>query len=46
MDSLKAEFGLGDATEIDMIEIFWPSGKYQKIENINSNQTIKVTEPK
>ena len=46
MDSLKVEFGLGSATKIDMLEIFWPSGKYQKIKNITSNQTIKVTEPK
>ena len=45
MDSIDAEYGLGSDGKIDSIEIFWPSGKYQKIENIAANQTITITEP-
>jgi hypothetical protein len=38
-------FGLGPTTQIDKIEILWPSGKRHTLSNIKSNQSIKVTEP-
>ncbi len=37
-------FGLGSAAVVDSIIIKWPSGLIKKIENIASNQTLKVIE--
>ncbi|NIM51072.1 MAG: hypothetical protein GTN62_10845 [Gemmatimonadales bacterium] len=41
----RLHFGLGDATRVDRIEIRWPSGEVQILENIQANQVITVTEP-
>jgi hypothetical protein len=41
----RLHFGLGDAARIDRIEIRWPSGKVQMIQNQRPNQVITVTEP-
>jgi len=38
-------FGLGPDTRADSIEIQWPSGEIQKLENVDANQVLKVTEP-
>ena len=37
-------FGLGNAKKIDTIKVFWPSGKYEEIYNIDSNTTLTVVE--
>jgi hypothetical protein len=42
----RIHFGLGEADIIDQIEIRWPSGTYQVLEQIASNQILKITEPK
>jgi tetratricopeptide (TPR) repeat protein len=41
---LEQHFGLGDAARVDAIEIRWPGGLLQKIENPPVNKTIRVTE--
>jgi hypothetical protein len=41
---LEQHFGLGKASRIDSLEIRWPSGLVQTIENSPVNQTIRVTE--
>ena len=38
-------FGLGSATVIDKVEILWPSGKRQVLENVKANQVLTVREP-
>jgi len=38
-------FGLGNSREVDMIEITWPSGIVQHLENVNVNQLLEITEP-
>ena len=38
-------FGLGAAKTIDRIEISWPSGRKQVLENVAANQVLTVTEP-
>jgi predicted nucleotidyltransferase len=43
-NSIEVEFGLGKAETVELIEIDWPSGIHQKIENIAANQTLVVTE--
>ncbi len=37
-------FGLGGATEVDRVEIQWPSGIRQVIENVKANQALSVRE--
>ncbi len=37
-------FGLGDETKALKVEITWPSGIVQTLENVKADQTIKVTE--
>ena len=40
----RIHFGLAQNTQVDLLEIRWPSGTVQQIENIAANQLIKVTE--
>jgi len=38
-------FGLADATRVDRLEIRWPSGQVQVLENVPVNQILRVVEP-
>jgi hypothetical protein len=38
-------FGLGPETKALKVEIAWPSGVVQSLENISADQVLKVTEP-
>jgi hypothetical protein len=40
----RLHFGLGKATKADAIEIRWPSGGEQRLENIAGNQVVKIRE--
>jgi uncharacterized repeat protein (TIGR01451 family) len=42
---LNARFGLGDATSINRVQVEWPSGVVQTLENVVINQTLTITEP-
>jgi len=44
MHPLELEFGLGQES-IDLIEIQWPSGIQQRLENVGVNQVLTITEP-
>ncbi|MBD5782517.1 VCBS repeat-containing protein [Pelagicoccus sp. NFK12] len=44
-DEPLIHFGLGDASQADRIEIQWPSGHRQKLENVAANQLLEVEEP-
>ena len=41
----RLHFGLGKASKIDSIEIAWPSGRSQRLENVRPGQILKVKEP-
>jgi hypothetical protein len=41
----RLHFGLGDATRIDRIEIRWPGGRIQTLENQRPNQVLTLREP-
>lgn len=44
---LPLYFGLGDSTEVESIEVDWPSGKKQVLTaGIDENHTLRITEPK
>jgi hypothetical protein len=44
-NSLIANFGLGSATNADLVRIEWPSGTTQELRNVAANQFLTVTEP-
>jgi hypothetical protein len=41
----RLHFGLGEAEEVDTIEVRWPSGRVQLLEGVTPNRLITVTEP-
>jgi len=41
---LRQHFGLGRATRVDRLEIRWPSGQVEALQNLASNQTVTVAE--
>jgi hypothetical protein len=41
----RMHFGLARNETVDRIEIIWPSGKVQTLENIKANQILEVKEP-
>ena len=38
----RAHFGLGAATQADLVEITWPEGKKQSLTNVAADQILKV----
>jgi len=42
----RMHFGLAKSDMVDSIEIRWPSGKYQVLENIKADQIVTINEPK
>jgi hypothetical protein len=43
--SFVAHFGLGDATNVDVLRIEWTSGIVQELHNVPAKQYLTVTEP-
>ncbi|MBI5083228.1 MAG: VCBS repeat-containing protein [Acidobacteria bacterium] len=43
-NQFRQHFGLGKRPKVDLIEIHWPSGVIQKIDGLDANQFIEVTE--
>ncbi|MFN8241290.1 MAG: CRTAC1 family protein [Bacteroidales bacterium] len=41
----RIHFGLGKNEVVDKIEVVWPSGKVQLVENTRANQILKIVEP-
>jgi hypothetical protein len=41
---LRLHFGLGEASRIDRIEIEWPSGLKESVEDAPANHSIRITE--
>jgi hypothetical protein len=41
----RAHFGLGQETSVKLLEISWPSGAVQKLENMAADQILTVREP-
>ena len=40
----RLHFGLGTASKADVIEVRWPSGVIQKLENVPANQILTIKE--
>jgi len=43
-DSLPVHFGIGEATSVDRITIYWPSGAVQRLNNTAINQRYFIVE--
>ena len=43
-NSFIVEFGVGDATQIETLQVIWLNGDVQKLHNIPANQRIRVTQ--
>ncbi|MEO0480314.1 MAG: CRTAC1 family protein [Planctomycetota bacterium] len=41
----RVHFGLGTATQVDRVEITWPTGQKQLMFDVPANQTITIREP-
>ena len=41
---IRLLFGLGKQTSVELIEVRWPSGITQRLQNLPANQTIVITE--
>ena len=41
----RLHFGLAKATNVDRIEIQWPSKQVQELTNVKTDQILKVREP-
>ncbi|MGH9630600.1 MAG: CRTAC1 family protein, partial [Bryobacteraceae bacterium] len=39
-------FGLGDATHAKLVEIHWPGGAVQQLENVEADRVVTVEEPR
>jgi enediyne biosynthesis protein E4 len=42
--SFTLYFGLGDAENVDRLEVRWPSGETQVWKNVAVNRTVKLSE--
>jgi hypothetical protein len=40
----RMHFGLASSEKVDFVEIKWPSGKIQRLENLDANQILTVKE--
>jgi hypothetical protein len=45
-NDLRVHFGLGDAARAERLEIRWPSGTVDTLQNVEGNEIITVTEGK
>jgi hypothetical protein len=41
----RLHFGLGSEKQVKLVEIRWPSGRVQKLDNVKINQVLTVREP-
>jgi len=40
----RLHFGLGQAAKADLVEIRWPSGLTERLENVTANRIMKIRE--
>ena len=43
--SQPVHFGLGSATQVERVEVTWPSGRVSTLQNVNVNAQITIEEP-
>jgi hypothetical protein len=45
-NDLRLHFGLGQARQVDTVEVRWPSGTKQMIRDVKANQVLRIEEPR
>ena len=45
-NDMRPNFGLGDATNVDLVRIEWPSGIVEELTNVPPAQIVTIVEPK
>ena len=45
MNCIDLHFGIGSASKVDRIEVQWPSGVNQVVDDIEPNQNVEIVEP-
>jgi hypothetical protein len=43
-NDLRLHFGLGSAEQADRLEVAWPSGAIEKLENVRAGQIVVIQE--
>jgi hypothetical protein len=43
-DDLRLHFGLGSATRADAIEVRWPSGRVETVQNVQADRVVRIKE--
>ena len=43
-NSLTAEFGLGQESAVDLLEVVWPNGEIERFSDVRANQRVVVTQ--
>ena len=43
-NSLTAEFGLGQESAVDLLEVVWPNGEIERFSDVRANQRVIVTQ--
>ena len=41
----RVHFGLGSRSEVEELEVRWPSGRIQKLSKVKANQLLQLKEP-
>jgi len=44
-DDTRPHFGLGQATQADVVEVLWPDGTRTKLEGVKADQILEVRQP-
>ena len=44
-DDLRLHFGLGDAASADRVEVRWPGGSVQSLDNVRGDRVLTISEP-
>jgi len=45
MNCIDLHFGVGSATNVERIEVQWPSGVVQIVEDVETGQDVEIEEP-
>ena len=45
-NDMRLHFGLGPANVVDSLEVRWPNGQMSKMENVRTNQIVRVAQPR
>ena len=45
-EDMRRHFGLGQAKQVDSIEVRWPDGTTSRMENVQPNRMVEIAQPR